>query len=398
MAESESVQSALCCLSDAVSSLITASDEHFIFIVNGVPFPTDLATAVALSSSVALQISVDSTARSFSLSNSLITTSAIPPLSTFLSRSQASFENCESIILFFRFLSNPALEFAVASPFSVSRLEELTIDSFDYFLSNYQFCVDSEDTLLQTILELGPPYLGLLRHIQIPFLTLKSFSLFQTAFIFAPESIVADMSDRLVTISRFGQLTSVIIDALPPLLSEFRTERLHLLWRGSRDGFRALAFHRRCDGHANTLTIVRDTNGNIFGGFTPVQWESRVWNGKDRLFGNRTNCLAADESLRSYVFTIVNPSHVPPEKFPLRATQAKFALYFDAQWGPTFGCGFCVMDNCNENNESFARGLGDVYRNKDERGGPIGSNTLLTGGTHFRVDEIEVFEVCDSEN
>jgi GTPase SAR1 family protein len=34
---------------------------------------------------------------------------------------------------------------------------------------------------------------------------------------------------------------------------------LKLLWRGSRDGFRSRDFHRRCDGHANTLTDKNTT-------------------------------------------------------------------------------------------------------------------------------------------
>jgi hypothetical protein len=46
-----------------------------------------------------------------------------------------------------------------------------------------------------------------------------------------------------------------------------------LLWRGSRDGFSAAEFHRRCDGHSNTLTLNLGTDGNVFGGFTPVEWE-----------------------------------------------------------------------------------------------------------------------------
>jgi hypothetical protein len=49
----------------------------------------------------------------------------------------------------------------------------------------------------------------------------------------------------------------------------------NLLWRGSRDEFTAEAFHRRCNRHANTLTLILDSGGNVFGGFTPVEWESR---------------------------------------------------------------------------------------------------------------------------
>jgi hypothetical protein len=36
-------------------------------------------------------------------------------------------------------------------------------------------------------------------------------------------------------------------------------------------------FHGRCDGHAPTLTLIQDTEGNIFGGFTPVEWEPRKY-------------------------------------------------------------------------------------------------------------------------
>jgi hypothetical protein len=63
----------------------------------------------------------------------------------------------------------------------------------------------------------------------------------------------------------------VIVAHFPDIFAEFRGKRLSLLWRGGRDGFGARDFHRRCDGHANTLTLILDTKGNTFGGFTPVE-------------------------------------------------------------------------------------------------------------------------------
>jgi hypothetical protein len=71
---------------------------------------------------------------------------------------------------------------------------------------------------------------------------------------------------------------SLIVADFPALFAEFRGKRFTLLWRGSRDGFGARDFRRRCDGHAPTLTLIQDTKRNIFGGFTPVEWESREWN------------------------------------------------------------------------------------------------------------------------
>jgi hypothetical protein len=101
-----------------------------------------------------------------------------------------------------------------------------------------------------------------------------------------------------------ARLDSLIVSEYPPLFEEFRMKRWTVLWRGSRDGFTAKEFHRRCDGHANTLTLILDTKGNAFGGFTPVEWESRVWKGDGR------NCLKGHDSLRSFLFTLRNPHGV----------------------------------------------------------------------------------------
>jgi outer membrane murein-binding lipoprotein Lpp len=59
---------------------------------------------------------------------------------------------------------------------------------------------------------------------------------------------------------------SRIISDFPEIFAEFRGKQFVILCRGSRDGFKAKEFHRRCDGHANTLTVILDTKGNIFGG------------------------------------------------------------------------------------------------------------------------------------
>jgi hypothetical protein len=66
----------------------------------------------------------------------------------------------------------------------------------------------------------------------------------------------------------------MIVPALPTIFAEFRGKRFSLLWQGGHDGFGARDFYRRCDGHANTLTVILDTVGNIVGDFTPVEWES----------------------------------------------------------------------------------------------------------------------------
>ena len=52
------------------------------------------------------------------------------------------------------------------------------------------------------------------------------------------------------------------------LLGEWR-----LLFRASRVGFAASAFHSKCDNKGPTITVVK-SGGNIFGGFTKTSWTS----------------------------------------------------------------------------------------------------------------------------
>jgi hypothetical protein len=66
---------------------------------------------------------------------------------------------------------------------------------------------------------------------------------------------------------------SQIISDFPEIFTEFQRKRFSLLLRDSRDGFKAQEFHGGCDNHANTLTVILDTNGNIVRGFTLVKWE-----------------------------------------------------------------------------------------------------------------------------
>jgi hypothetical protein len=183
-----------------------------------------------------------------------------------------------------------------------------------------------------------------------------------------------------------GKLGSVIVKDLPAILEEFRAKKFSLLWRGSRDGFAAAAFHKQCDGHSNTLTFVLDTNGNIFGGFTPVKWETRTQDN-----------FKADDTGKSFLFTIKNPHGVAAQRFPLKSDQKKFAIYCLPTLGPAFGNGFdlSISDNSNVHTNSYAHMFGFTYTNDTGKGGTSPASTFFAGAGHFRLKEVEVFEVAD---
>jgi hypothetical protein len=143
-------------------------------------------------------------------------------------------------------------------------------------------------------------------------------------------------------------MDSRIISHFPGLFSEFQSSHFSLLWRGSRDGFRARDFHSRCDGHGNTLTVIRDANGNVFGGYTPLTWESR-----ERI-ADGSNRYKADDTLRSWVFTLQNPHNIDPRKFVLESDGNRQAIFCGCSGGPEFGIGcdgfgdIAIRDRCNE--------------------------------------------------
>jgi hypothetical protein len=194
-------------------------------------------------------------------------------------------------------------------------------------------------------------------------------------FEIPPES-VWECASELIRHPLCPQLDSRIISDFPEIFAEFRGKYFEILWRGSRDGFRAREFHRRCDGHANTLTVILDTEGNVFGGFTPVKWESSEF-GKDK----------ADDSLKSFLFTLTNPHNIPARIFALRAEKKHQAIWCWSEGGPRFK-DIGINNYCNTHTNSWTS-LGFSYTNDTG----LDSKIVFTGSENFQVKEIEVFEI-----
>jgi hypothetical protein len=213
----------------------------------------------------------------------------------------------------------------------------LSFEALNALLLNSSVNIDSEDSLLRVILNLPLQSRFLLRHIQLPFLSFEGLSLLAKHFNTSPESFwewTAEVIAR-TPLSPSPLLSSLIISSFPIIFAEFRRKTFKLLWRGSRDGFGAQAFHDRCDGHANTLAIILDTNGNIFGGFTPVEWESRTPRARPPMgrgmmmmqWGLRKlKCCKPDDSLQRFLFILKNPHSVTARRFLLEAEEKHRAI------------------------------------------------------------------------
>ncbi len=106
------------------------------------------------------------------------------------------------------------------------------------------------------------------------------------------------------------------------------------MYRATRDGFLASAFHAKCDGMANTVSIIK-TNGNyVFGGYSAAQWVSNSSYGYDAsafLFSLRKNGVS-----NNLKFTVTMP---------------QVAIYGFPTYGPTFGStsDIRIIDKSNVN-------------------------------------------------
>jgi hypothetical protein len=106
-----------------------------------------------------------------------------------------------------------------------------------------------------------------------------------------------------------------------------------------------------------------------------IQWDDWKWK--------------ADDSLKSFLFTLKNPHNIPARKFALKSEKKHHAIGGFPERGPSFW-DVQVYDECNANPDSYTY-LGSSYTN-DTR---LDNDVVFTGSKDFQVKEIEVFEITD---
>ena len=154
-----------------------------------------------------------------------------------------------------------------------------------------------------------------------------------------------------------------------------------LIYRGTRDGFTASAFHSFCDNKGPTITLIKSVGDCIFGGYSDVSWNSSagyITSTNAFLFAFVSNGLGATP-FRGRVFRY-----------------SQYAMYDGSGYGPTFGGGndLLIASNSNSNSNSYMN-WGYTYElpNGYTYGG---SGRTWICGYHFQTAEIEVFALASS--
>jgi hypothetical protein len=160
-------------------------------------------------------------------------------------------------------------------------------------------------------------------------------------------------------------------------LCEFSAkDKWSLLYRATRDGFETHAFHSKCDGHSNTLTILKAKKSSyIFGGFTTVTWD-------------RSDEYKSDPN--AFLFSLTNKDNTPLT-MKVDPTRSQFSIYCNPKCGPMFGNDICIANNSNTTMDSCSI-LGSIYQHPQYAKGTNEANTFLAGSHKFQLDEIEVYQ------
>jgi hypothetical protein len=391
--------------------------ESFSFIVNGSRVERTVVESIFLSPAVETLLLNDYETREFFISDENIELNDFLLILDFIrfggiSKSSRSFSSQQSLLSICNELENHKLKLlallspdilipssnfdilidALASTFyehSRSELLEMPIDLLNSVLSSPHLKIINEDWLLDLVLSGFPQFSPLFCHLHIELLSVTGMKRLCETIKYS--DVTEDIWDGIV--QRFTKSTEVngafnrwihtrgfestIISDIPSILDEFRHSQFELLYRGTRDGFGSSDFHRGCGENRDTITLIRTTKDFIFGGYTPLSWDSP------------TTAYKADASHRSFVFTIKNPHGFGCRKFGLKPDETQHAIYTRQDFGPTFGNGHTiyVCNNCSTTNNNCTR----LYSYVNDTG--LNEYTVFTGEQHFTMKEIEVFSV-----
>ncbi len=101
------------------------------------------------------------------------------------------------------------------------------------------------------------------------------------------------------------------------------TRQPTLLYKLTQDGYGELKFHSKCDGKANTVTIVKTDSNYVFGGYTAAMWKS------DNSYGYDST---------AFIFSLRRNGISYSEKYMVKDPNYAISSYSDE--GPGFGKGF----------------------------------------------------------
>jgi hypothetical protein len=157
-----------------------------------------------------------------------------------------------------------------------------------------------------------------------------------------------------------------------------------LLYRATTDGFDSKIFHMKCDGKADTITIIKNNFNYVFGGYTSATWDD----------GSKGRFSAFKTDPNAFIFSLRRKGVSKNDMYMIRKSQE--AICCSIYKGPSFG--FDDIDiNERPNIEtgsysniggSYECPLDYIYNSNENK------KSFLAGNLkNWLVTEIEVYQI-----
>ena len=146
--------------------------------------------------------------------------------------------------------------------------------------------------------------------------------------------------------------------------NENKNIKSKLLYRLTRDGNSYKMFHKMCDNQGPTLTLIKGKDGRIFGGYTPLSWDSI----------SRKIC-----DLDTFLFSLTDNEKYPKINKELQSIDC-YSLF--GPWFYNFG-----FYNTSSMNQIYFCGNIEAYQNANN----IIPNFKTPG--YYDVTEVEIFKI-----
>ncbi|GES85076.1 BTB/POZ domain-containing protein [Rhizophagus clarus] len=138
-----------------------------------------------------------------------------------------------------------------------------------------------------------------------------------------------------------------------------------LLYRASRDGNTAVAFHSKCDNKGATIVVAKIQNSEqIIGGYNPLFWD-------------QSN--SSKSTYDSFIFSFTNRNNLQTAKVGQPSISHVHAIYCHQNYGPTFGGGHDLHISYNNNGS---------YSNPHSY-----TNSVIPNQYNINIADFEVFQV-----
>eukprot|EP01080_Neovahlkampfia_damariscottae_P010858 gene10858-3477_t len=149
------------------------------------------------------------------------------------------------------------------------------------------------------------------------------------------------------------------------------------IYKATKDGFSDSTFHQHCDNKGGTFTVVKSTNGYIFGGYCPLPWSTNGSYQYDK---------------DSFMFSLKNSKN-KIFKFDQTTINGNSSIYCCSGYGPTFGGGhdLYIYTNSNSNTSSYSNFGYNYDSNVIGSYGSTQAQNFLAGSYNFQTVEIEVY-------